>query len=327
MKKYFFHLFTCLFVFNVSAFAYDGIIIVLEAPLLRAPDLKSPVLQTLRKGQRVYVPREAFDSGVLPEFIPTFDRAGNRAYIPAKYVKVISGTVDENRQPINITGHDPTDYRLEEPIPRTYPFEEHSFLRASLSWLMANNTKSPYAYNSEFDKQNYSTEMGGRLVLTRKVDHDKYDRFYFGMIGLVTSAKNSIEFANNNTAEESRSIIRVGPWFTYDAFKNEKYRLALGTGFTFNYHRSLIFVDSEREAEERIFSGFSLAPMTSTTLQVNDVFPNTDLIGGVDFSLFLPHSVKTTDVPVNPALWGEDDQIDSGLKPQVSLFFGVQVKY
>lgn len=327
MKKYFFHLFTFLVLAANQARAYDGIVIVLEAPLLRGPSLDSVVLQMIRKGDKVYIPREYYNNGELPDFVPTFDRAGNRAYVPAKYIKVVSGTDDESAQPIRIAHHDPTDYRIEEPIPSTYPFENRSFLRASISFLVGSNASSPYAYDSAFDKQKYRAEMGGRLVLSHKINSDKYDRFYFGMIGFITSAKNTVEFKNNYLAEESRDLIRVGPWFTYDAYKSDKYRLAVGTGFTFNYHRSTIFIDDRTQlAEERIFSGFSFSPMTSVSLQVSDVLPNTDFISGVDLSLFLPYSIKTTDTPAYPQMWTED-QISNGLKAQASAFVGVQVKY
>ncbi len=312
---------------STTAFAYDGIVIVLEAPLLRGPSLDSTVVQTIRKGQRVYIPNETLVAGRLPDFIPTFDRTGNRAYVPAKYVKVITGTSEEENMPISFAGHDPTDYRLEEPIPTTYPFENRSFLRASASFVMSNNMKSPYAYGTTFDEQDYKAEMGVRLAFTRKVNHDTNDRFYFGAIGFITSSKNYIDFKNDLTAEESRDMIRLGPWFTYDAFKSDKYRLAIGTGFTFNYHRTTLFVDSTTLGEERLFSGFSISPMTSTTFQVTEFLPSTDLLLGVDLNLFLPHTLKTTDVPENPSLWNGGDEISQGVKAQASAFIGVQVRY
>lgn len=327
MKKYFFSLFTISFLSIGQAIAYDGIIIVLEAPLLRSPNLGSTVLQTIRKGGKVYIPREIGDLDTMPEFIPTFDRAGNPAFIPSRYVKVVTGRVDEREQPIRFAGHDPTDYRIEEPIPVTYPFEDRNFLRASAAFIVANNTTSSYAYNSSFNDQKFRAEMGGRLTITKKVAFDKYDRFYFGFIGLITSAKNTTKFKNESLAEESRGIIRGGPWLTYDAFKNDSYRLSIGTGFTFNYHRTTLLVDSGSESEERIFSGYSISPMTSTTFQINNVLPNTDFITGVDLSLFLPHTLKTTDEAEIPELWGEANQISSGLKAQASIFMGVQVKY
>lgn len=331
MKNYFFYLFTIFLLSFSQLFAYDGIVIVLEAPLLKGPALGSTVLQTIRKGKRVYIPREIGDMKELPEFIPTFDRTGNPAYIPSRYIKVITGTESENTQPIAYKGQDPTDYRIEEPIPVTYPFEDTSFLRASLAFSMANNTTSPYAYNNTFDDQKYRAELGMRMSITRKALFDRYDRFYFGFIGSISTTKNDITFKNIGLAEESRGVIRGGPWLTYDAFKNEKYRLSIGSGFTVNYHRTIVEVslgaESEVESEERIFSGFSFSPMTSTTFQITEVLPHTDFITGVDLSLFLPHSLTTSDTPEIPGLWPEDSQISAGLKAQASIFMGMQVKY
>lgn len=327
MRKYFLGLSTFLILSMNAASAYDGIIIVLEAPLLKSPSMKSTVLQVIRKGEKVYVPREYANPADMPEFIPTFDRAGNRAYVPSRYVKVVTGTTAESHQSIRYAGNDPTDYRLEEPIPKTYPFEDRNFLRASASFIVGNNTTAAYGYNSPFNSQEFRADMGGRIAITRKVAFDKYDRFYFGFIGLITTAKNTTKFKNDALAEESRSVMRGGPWLTYDAFKNEKLRLSIGTGFTFNYHRSSLLVDKAPQSEERLFSGFSISPMTNTTLQINDVLPNTDFVTGVDLSLFLPYSVKSNEEAEIPELWGENNQISSGLKAQASLFLGIQVKY
>ncbi|MBC7428280.1 MAG: hypothetical protein H7336_06695 [Bacteriovorax sp.] len=326
-SKYFFSLSTFLILISGNIHAYDGVVIVLEAPLLREPSLRATVVQTIRKGERVYVPREIVIDGAVPEFIPTFDRTGNRAYIPGRYVKVVMGTIAESRLPITLPGHDPTDYRIEEPIPTSYPFEDRSFLRASVSISVGNSTKSPYAYNSAFSTQEYRSEIGGRFTLTRKVAHDQYDRFYFGFIGLVTSGKNSLVFKNSNLAEEGRDIIRGGPWLTFDGYKNDKYRLTLGTGFTFNYHKSTITTGNVSMYEQRTFSGYSFSPMVSSNFQINDVLPYTDFVGGMDVSLFLPHSLKSNDAVEIPGLWGESNQIDSGIKAQASMFIGVQVKY
>lgn len=310
-----------------QALAYDAIVIVLEAPLLREPKLSSTVVQLKRKGDLVYIPNEEVIDGELPEFVPTFDRTGNRAYVPSKYLKVILGTNAESKTPITIAGHDPTDYRIEEPIPESYPFDNRKFNRASLSVNIGSNTKSPYGYNSEFNSQKYSVETGGRLMLTSRVSYDKYDRFFFGLIGFITTAKNEIKFKNLSTAKESRDAIKLGPWLTYDAFKNENYRLTIGTGFTFNYHRTNIFIDSATEGEERLFSGFSLSPMTSTVFQAKSFIPGIDFLAGVDLTLYLPYSLKTKDQAEIPNLWQGGDQISYSIKPQASLFLGVQTTY
>lgn len=312
-----------------KAYSYDAIVIVLEAPLLKEAKLNSVVLQTLRKGARVYVPNEIGDLNELPEFIQTYDRVGNIAYVPTKYIKIITNNLSENRMPITYPTNDPTDYRLEEPIPETYPFDNSSYLRASLALSMGNNMKAPFDYNSNFSKQTFSSESGGRLSVTHKIKFDKYDRYYFGLFGAITTSNNKIQFKNDNIAEENRSILRLGPVITFDAFKNNNYRLTLGTGFTYNYHKSALKMSGAAGTEERLFSGYSLSPIANTLVQVTDVFPNTDLIAGADFSLFFPHTQKSKDEIAIPELWGTESpaQIQAGLKPQVSFFLGVQVKY
>ena len=327
MKKYFFGLSTFFIIFSQTAFGLDGIIIVLEAPILKSPSMGSTVLQLIRKGQRVYIPREYESLENIPEFFPTFDRAGNEGFVPSRYVKVIVGSTAENLQPILYAGHDPTDYRLEEPIPKTYPFEDKSDLRTSLALMVGNNTTATYQHNNAFYSQKFSADMGGRIAITRKVAFDKYDRFYFGFIGMISTLTNETDFLDDTFSRERRNVFRGGPWLTYDAFKNEKYRLSIATGFTFNYHYSSIKVDGDLKSEVRAFSGLSLSPMTSTTVQINEVLPNTDFLAGVDFSLFLPHSVESKDEVKSPELWSEDNAISSGLKPQASMFLGFQFRY
>ena len=312
-----------------NSYSYDAIVIVLEAPLLKEAKLNSVVLQTVRKGGRIYIPNEIGNLDELPEFIQTYDRVGDIAYIPTKYIKIITNDLSENNMPISYPGSDPTDYRLEEPIPPTYPFDNSNFLRASLSLSMGNNMKAPFDYNSNFTKQTFSSETGARLAVTRKITFDKYDRYYFGFLGAITSANNKIQFKNNNEASENRSIIRVGPIFTYDAFRNSHYRATIGTGFTYNYHKSALKMDGAAGSEERLFSGYSLSPLANTLMQMSDVLPNTDFIAGADLSFFLPSTQTSKDTVTLPELWGTEtsNQIKVSFKAQVSFFLGIQVKY
>ena len=314
--------------------AYEGIVIVLEAPLLKEGKLNSKVLQTLRKGATVYVPNEIVDqfkdNNNLPQFIQTYDRVGNIAFIPTKYIKIITNESNENKTPITLSGGDPTDYRIEEPIPTTYPFSDSTFVRASLSLSQGSNIKAPYNYNSLFLKQNFSSESGVKLIVTRKIIFDNYDRYYFGIVSAITSVSNSIAFKNSNYSTENRSVLKIGPIITFDPYKTESLRLTLGSGFTYNYHKSTIQLsDNLGNSEQQIFSGYSLSPFLSSFVQISNVFPLTDVILGSDFNLFLPHSQKTQDKVSIPELWGNDPSytISSGFKSQVSFFLGVQVKY
>lgn len=336
MKKIIFITITSmLFLFSSSTlYAYEGIVIVLEAPLLKEEKLNSTVLQVLRKGSTVYIPNEIIDrpadANSLPKFIQTYDRVGNTAFILSKYIKIITNEINENEMPITLLEGDPTDYRIEEPIPLTYPFSDSTFLRASFSWTIGSNIKAPYDYNSPFFKQTFSPETGVKLAVTRKIIFDNYDRYYFGIVSAISSVGNSVEFINSNFAKEKRSLLKIGPIITFDSFKTDKLRFTLGTGFTYNYHKSTIQLsDSLGNSEQQIFSGYSLAPFLSSIVQVTNLMPLTDIILGSDFNLFLPHSQKAHDQVSLPVLWGTDttDKISSGFKFQVAFFLGIQVKY
>jgi hypothetical protein len=313
--------------FTLHSKANDAVIIVLQSPLLKEPSLNSKVLQYLRKGERVYVPNEVALTYPLPEFIETFDRVGNTVYVPSKYLKVITNSEAENNSPISIGEHDPTDYRLEESIPSTYPFSNYSYLKSSLSLTMGNNQKSPYDYQKSTSQQEYPMENGLRLLVTKRASFDKFDRFYFGLYTSISSVTNTISFNDLTNTKENRSTIKLGPSIVFDAFKNNHYRISFGTGFTYNFHKSYVAQNLLNGAsEERYFNGFSLSPFVTAYFQMENVFPNVDAVLGADTFLNLPHTLKSSAPAVYAEYW-PSDSINEGFLPQTSLFIGVQVKY
>jgi hypothetical protein len=316
--------------FSLNAFSYDAVVIVFEAPLLKKADYRSKVIATLRKGEHLYVPNVEANLEPLPEFLSTFDKSGNDLYVPTKYIKIVYNDVREENSPIAFQGKDPTDYRIEEPIPKTYPYSDVNFLRAGVSYTIGTNMKSPYEYNSPLSEQRYSTEQGARLTLMRKLDIDQADRYYFGLFSAVNTVNNTIAFKNSvNIASENRSTIRIGPIFSYDIYKTYFMRLTMLTGFTYNYHKSTIDSRGDLEAhEQRIFSGYSFSPMAEFSFTKSEVLPVTDFIAGMNLSMYLPHSQTTSDKITIPEVWNTTaDQINSSLKLQASMFIGFQVRY
>lgn len=312
--------------FSNFLMAKDAIVLVLQAPLLKDPRMDSHVLQYIRKGERVYIPDPIANIFPLPEFIETYDRAGNIAYVPSKYVKVITGDTKEYLTPLAYDKYDPTDYRIEEPIPTTYPFSNYAFLKAAFVLSYGTNVKSPYAYSNSISSQDYSSEKGGRFILSRRVSFDQYDRFYYGMIIGASSRRNLISFANKDAATESRSLLQIGPLLSFDVYKNFDYRLTLGTGFTYNLHKARIsYTDNAGNAEARLFSTYSISPYLTAYVQLQDFLPKTDLLFGSDVFFYLNRNL-TADDPAELNLW-PSETIKEQAKPQANLYFGVQVKY
>jgi len=322
-------LLSCLLFFSFKAKAEEAFIIVFQAPLLKEPNLKSTVLQVKRKGERIYIPTYYAKETFLPEFLETYDRTGQLAYIPSKFIKLITNDDKEYLSSINYESNDPTDYRLTEPIPRNYPFLDHTFIKASFALTYGNSNKSPFNYNRNYSRQDYSPETGGRFTVTKKINYDSYDRYYLGLTMQAASMRNYFEFGTGVFhASEQRSSLKLGPIFTMDAVRTEKYRLSIGTGFTYNYHKSVINVNNYTTGygEQRFFVGTSISPFVSSFIQLEKLIPYFDVVAGADIFMNFTKKLKADEIAQFPELWNSDE-VNEPFKPQANLFLGVQVKY
>lgn len=327
MKKL---LFFFLVFFQITAYAREAMVIVFQASLYKEKNDTSTVLQNIRKGNKVYVPASLDLTKPLPEYIETFDWTGNTAYIKSNHIKIVTNDDLEKKWPISIGKHDPTDYRIEEPIPPTYPFWDHSFGRASLEFTMGGNSQPAYNYGSSFAKQDYAMEKGVKFSLSKKVSFDNTDRIYYGFILGYSYVKNAMSSLNDVYASEIRTLIRIGPYLSYDAFRSQEYRFSLGIGATYNFHRTSIYLNDAHDffdySEERIFGGTSISPMTSIGLQMDKVIPGASLLMGSDVYFYLPYKQTAPKKSTYPEIWKEE-QISSSLRAQISFFLGVQLKY
>jgi hypothetical protein len=316
-----------LFLLSNLAFPYEGIVIVLQAPLYKSADDHSIILQEIRKGERVFLNPSLDLTLTLPSYIQTYDRTGNIAFIKSNQIKIITNDELEEQWPTSLGEHDPTDYRLEEPIPSTYPFYDHQFRRFSFAFTVASNPLAPYNYGSAFLTQNYSNALGIRFCVTKKFAFDQNNRFYFGVIGGVSIATNNITFTDGSVAKEGRTLLRLGPYFSYDAFRNSHIRLSTGAGAVYDYHISTIkLTNAIGNSEQRLFSGYSLSPLASVNLEIDKVAPGADLILGSDLILYLPYSQTAPNSSGSGIAWN-GDKIRSSVRAQASFFIGVQIKY
>lgn len=320
--------------FSANLLAGEAVVISFRAPLQKAPESNAKTFQVFRKGEIIYLSDKEIKNPSHPEYYEIFDRSGRTGYIKKEYLKVIYKDDREENESITYvnarTGHDSTDFRLEEPLPATYPFESREFARLNVSLSLGNNPKSPYRYNANVSKQKYSSESGLRLNYQRKLDFDLVDRLYFGVFAAISSVRNQIDFSDGGLAEESRSLIRLGPVLSFDFYKTERHLLTLGTGFTWNLHRSSlkVMVNSFGE-EEKLYTGFSLAPFLQSTYAFRDLYPNLDFTLGSELNFFLPHTQKSSSTPEFTQYWNEENptELNHGLKPQALFFMGLNFKY
>lgn len=346
MKK----LILCLFFFSNLAFAGKGLVITHEAPLLPKPSFDTRPVQHVRKGNVIYIHDKHFgladyqvtftgyidqdspdfnkvEDGVDKEgFFQTLDKTGQIAYIEKKYVKLIFKDEREKKSALVPWKHDPTDYRLEEPLPRNYPLYTVTGMKASAALAFGPARKINYPFTSDIVRETYSGRMGGEFTFARKVAFDQYDRFYFGGMGHVYTAFNEFFLENGVQAEEFYAELGAGPMLAYYFYRGDNWGASLNSGITINWQR-IVVSQSGAGSEERIYSGFIFTPKFQLLVTRSNLVPEIDLLLGANFQFNIDTNLTSGQTIVNENLWQENDAYTVPTGGAMSLFIGVHSSY
>lgn len=344
--KLFIFLITLLFV--QKAFAAEAIVLVLEAPLMSAPSLDSKVKQVVRRGDKIFLHDQHFSNSPWEstsefsdknkmidevngseEFFQTLSRDGQPAYIQAKYVKVIFQDIREKGDPVARFEVDPTDYRLEEPLPAGYPISEREKKKALALFNFGTHTKTSYPFTNALANETYHKTLGIQLIYAGKIDYDMLDRFYFG--AKLGFDNNDVElvFQNEDSVKQSMGRFFAGPYISYDIYKSPNYRLTAFGNISLGYHRTFLTYKNNdgSQSQERSFKAWSITPEIGTYFQVVEVFPDTDFVLGANL-VAQPSVELASSTPIEGNYWNEEQDvltIDSGLRAMFSI--GIQSRY
>jgi hypothetical protein len=317
------------------AHAGKGVIVVLQAPLLSSDSFDSHPVTHVRKGQEIYIHDKHFglssdnitfdgmaddedidkvEDGFDKEgFFQTLDASGNAAYIERKYVKLIYNDQRELLSNVRPYKFDPTDYRLEEPLPKGYPLTQEKQFRAGAYMAFGPPRHVNYNYVSPVVGQKFTTRIGAEVFYSKKVNFDIYDRFYFGGMGHVYSFESASSMEDDSTAEEKGGEFGAGPFLSYIYFRNNNWRMTFSGGLTFNYYRSLVKIGSESgdDEEERFFQGFYFTPKLKTYIVAKNLIPAFDLMAGFDVTMNIPTNISGTSEIINSNQWQQDPSADN----------------
>lgn len=325
MKKIILSLFV---LFSINSYGKPrGMVVVLEAPLYQNPEENSPILQVLRRGQVIYLHGREFSDYESDEgFYKTVTRDGSDAYIPQKFVKVIHNTLAELDEPMLEYNKDPTDYRLQEPLPKNYPISSEKSLLASFNFHYGTAFKQNYAHNKNLNKENFSSQYGLTGWYAKRANFDKTNRLYFGFEGGILSQESEFILSDNRYVKESHTEINFGPVLSYDFYRNSKYTWAIRGGIKAGYNRHLVTQDGDLGEEERLFHGISFSSSIGSVFQFKKLLPSDEYfisIGG-DIAMKLPFTMTTSSAPQIESYWNEEqDTISVDLTTNFSLFAGV----
>lgn len=322
-----------------------------EAPLLPEESFNTRPVQHVRKGQVIYIHDKHFGladyqvtfTGYIDEgseeynkvsdgvdkegFFQTLDKSGHTAFIEKKYVKLIYKDEREKESALVPWKNDPTDYRLEEPLPRKYPLYEVTGMKASAAMAFGPARKLNYNFTSDILRETYSGRLGGEFTFARKVAFDEYDRFYFGGMGHVYTSFNEFFLENGVEANEFYAEIGAGPMISYYFYRGDNWGASLNSGITINWQRVLVS-QSGNGSEERIYSGLMFTPKFQLLVTRSNLVPTVDLLFGANFQFNLDTMLTSSQTIVNEDFWQvESDGYTIPTGGVMALFFGIHSSY
>jgi hypothetical protein len=312
-----------LFLISARTMALDAVVTVLETPLLKTNSLDAPVVQYLRKGDVIKVHPSLNNSdkydhlapdpkklaeiqkeldqspewqqdplfrdrptsvALSDEFIPTLDRQGNTVYVIRDHLYIYYNSSKEFDQ-VTLR-KDPTDYRLEEPLPKHYPIHSPNGYRGQfLLGITQPNTES-YPYRSDVKTEGYSSPIDVNITLMRQAPDDQYDRLFLGLNLNLRTFTNSYTFFNGNTSEETGLKFGVGPSISFDAFKGLKNRLSLYGVINVNLFNQLN-VQQQRDGleEQRNYRAINISPRLGIQYHRKQILEDIDFVLGTSLEM------------------------------------------
>lgn len=331
------------FIFGQSI-AADGVVIVLEAPLFEKENINSRIVQYIRKGDHIYIherhagisPNEQnygqIDTDNRSQFYLVQDKNGSEAYVERRFIKRIYKDDRERTEAISPFTHDPTDYRLKEPLPPQYPKLTDNRYRAFANLALGPSNKINYPYPKDIKSEQYGPRGGFELAYLKNVEFDIVNRFYFGVQFHFWQSNSKFILQGDNSATkeatEQNGQFGIGPFVSFDAYRDFNYRLSFTGGFTFNLNRTYITLKASDEEENRIFTAYTITPHLGTFIQLPNVLPHVDIITGASLQFHLPYTMQAQGPAVNESSWNQNnDKIDYPLGGFFTAFLGLQTTY
>ncbi len=314
--------------FSSSVFALDAMVIVLEAPYFREPNLDSKVVQYARKGDVIKIHPSVANSdkfnhlapeqkklsnirkklrkspewnedpmfkgdeddsfSVQDDFIAVLDRQGKRAYVRKEHIYVYFNDSREFTQ--SPYRVDETDYRLEEPLPKRYPLSNPTGYRGQFVVGVVQPYNESYPYLRPAKTKGYASPIDLSMSIMKEAGEKKVDRFYFGGTANLRRYKNNFNFIGGGSSTEENYRFGIGPYISYDAFKGVKNRVNVFSSVNV-YLLNFTTINqttSTGAADSRTYQAFSASPRIGMQYHRKSIFPELDFVLGTALEMETP---------------------------------------
>jgi hypothetical protein len=352
-----------------NCYALDAVVTVLETPMLRYPSLESPVVQYLRKGDVIKVDpslankekydamapkpdkqKEVYDKlsksaewtedpmfkgTTVPnkdddEFVRTLDRQGKTVYVIREHLYIYYDNQKELDQ--KIVREDPTDYRLDEPLPKKYPLYSVSGYRGQILFGLTQPYYESYPYASKVKTKGYTSPFDLTATALRRQPHDKQDRYYVGATFNLRYFSNTYNLVNGRQSEETGLKIGVGPYLSYDAFKGEQNRINMFFSLNLYFFNQLFITQKDKTAgltDDRVYSTYTVVPRIGVQYHRKAVLEDIDFVIGTSMEVEPPTTYRANSAPTERSWWrgGAPDKFNTRATFTLAGFIGFQSAY
>jgi hypothetical protein len=352
-----------------NAFALEAVVTVLETPMFKYRSHEAPVVQYLRKGDVInihpsianernfdqYSPspeklaavkkkmRESAEykqdplfrgeeentSFLEDEFIPTLDRQGNTVYVLSDHLYVYFGDLREFAQ--KKKQKDPTDYRLEEPLPKHYPLKISSGYRGQFLAGFTQPYYESYPYKDSVKTKGYTSPIDLNITLLRLAQGDYHDRLFIGGTMNFKSFDNSYTFADKRFSKEEGTRFGLGPTISYDAYKGEKNRVNLSGTILVNIVDRLTITQSMSKGaqDRRLYTGYSVAPRLSLQYHRKQILEDVDFVLGTSLEVGSATTFQAKNGGSQASWWQElgSDKFTTRTTFALGGYVGIQSAY
>jgi hypothetical protein len=328
-----------LVIFSPSVFALEAVVTVLETPMLKEKDLNAPVVQYLRKGDVIKIypgvqlntdydhlapgPEKQkeirkqirHEQGEDPlfkgkpvdyvkgeDFIPTLDRQGHKVYVIASHLYVYYETEEEYSQ--TTPRKDPTDYRLQEPLPKNYPFNTPSGYRSQVLLGLMKPYPAIYPYVGSMGSRNQSLPVDVNITLLKRLESDLQDRTYYGVTLRTLYASSTYKFQDGARAEERFFRLGGGPYYSHDVFRghNDVVNLYMAINF-YLLNQLTVSQTTASGSDSRLYRAFAMAPRVGAQYHRKSVLENIDFVAGAAIDFEPPTRYTTAQGASQNAHW------------------------
>lgn len=343
-----------------NSWAVDGVIAVLEAPVFGEPNEASKVIQYYRKGEEVYIhPQETeedpfrdrnfkekdyikadqFKDPLLEnpyrpdeesKFYKTLAKSGREAWILKEHVLLDYNDAREIGQ--KTAKFDHTDYRIDEPLEKGYPFIFEKAYKGNFSMALGRANFDAYPYKERILDQsfNLSAEISFAWMKSQEIDPSK--RFYFGGIGGIHMSSQDFVMEDQNATQTNFRLF-LGPIASYDIYRNEKntLNLSISTQLYLLDNMDVSIDGDEFDSEIRTYqSNFGVSPQFAAAYKIKNYFEKLDLSFGFNMRVNLPKTYETKDSGELDLYWrrtGSGDSYYQGFTSEITYFISFDNTY